>query len=931
MTSLKQCDIENLRTDPNLTNQFTNYDNIIQLCRNQPPIPPISLAKSTKILQTLKKNVSDFFSVTALHYQHAGREGLVHYNCLLNAIVSDVNNSKIEELNMAHGNILYKGHKKERTSDRSYRTISSCPFLAKSIDYYLRELYHDCWDSCQAATQYQGSGSSHELASLLVTEALQYSLNVSNKPVFMLALDAQSAFDRCLRQILCGELYKSGVPGNAILFMDSRLESRLTVYEWDGQMMGPAKDDTGFEQGGINSSDYYKMYNNEQLESAQCSGLGVDVGSAVISAAGQADDVILLSNDIYCLKLLVKLTEDYCKKYRVQLEPKKTKLLGFYNKNTELLVKLAAKNNPIAINGTKVNFTNEAEHVGVVRNTAGNMPNILCRVAEHKKALGAVLSAGMARGHRGSPAAALRVHRLHCLPVLFSGLASLVLNRAETEIVDKHYQFTIQNLQRLHQKTPRSIIFFLAGSLPGEAILHMRQLTLFSMICHLTEDPLHHHAKYVLTYLAPSSLSWFHQIRDICLQYCLPHPLILLETPIPKNRFKRLVKLKVTDHWRQVLIAECTSPSLTSLRYFNPHKASLTQPHPIWSSSAGNSYECGKGTILARMVSGRYRTEMMCRFWSTNRSGYCLAPTCHLVHGDLEHLLVVCPSLEHIRHRLHSLWVLKTADCPPLQRLIMWILGSPPQILLKFILDSTAWPQLITLVQVLGQEVQDRVCYLTRTWAFAIHRQKMKMLGRWPENGKAKSNKARSPTVPDTAPNPSFIPSPSLDPYQTSDNNGLEINNSFSHLPNNMITNPTIFPVMLTLPHRTSTSLPASTTPGPAASASPHRCSTALPASSIVVQHDEEFPVPDIPTTVHHDQPPDAKLGTSSFTFTNSAQSVKCVVELNKNLTGHVRGHGVTDCSPSSVAGHHHPESANTPSQSVCHANCQNSCMCSQP
>ena len=135
MTSLKQCDIEHLRADPNLTNQFVNYDNIIELCRNQPPIPEISLAKSTKILQKLKKNVSDFYSITALHYLHAGREGLVHYNCLLNALVSDVNNSKVEELNMAHGNILYKGHKKERTSDRSYRTISSCPFLAKSIDY----------------------------------------------------------------------------------------------------------------------------------------------------------------------------------------------------------------------------------------------------------------------------------------------------------------------------------------------------------------------------------------------------------------------------------------------------------------------------------------------------------------------------------------------------------------------------------------------------------------------------------------------------------------------------------------------------------------------------------------------------------------------------------------------------------------------------
>ena len=90
----------------------------------------------------------------------------------------------------------------------------------------------------------------------------------------------------------------------------------------------------------------------------------------------------------------------------------------------------------ITINNIPVNFTDEAEHVGIVRNTAGNMANIVTRVSKHKKALGAMLSAGLARGHRGSPAAALHVHQLYCTPVLFSGLASLVLTSAEVKVVD---------------------------------------------------------------------------------------------------------------------------------------------------------------------------------------------------------------------------------------------------------------------------------------------------------------------------------------------------------------------------------------------------------------------------------------------------------------------------------------------------------------
>ena len=354
MSSLKNCDFDLLRQDPNISDQLINYEHILKICKDQRQIPEIFHDQSTKILNRMRKNVSDFYSITALHYINAGVEGLEHFNCLLNAIIADVNNATIEELNIALGIILFKGHGKVKTSDRSYRTISTCPFLSKCLDLYLRDLYLDLWNDQQANTQYQGGGSSHELASLLVTEVIQHSLNVSDKPVFMIALDAESAFDRCLRQILVSELYKAKVPGAAIIFINNRLSSRKTVYEWDGTKLGPAEDVTGFEQGGINSSDYYKLYNNEQLIMAEASKLGVDIGSAVISSSGQADDVLLASNDIHDLFLLVKLTELYCAKYRVKLEPKKTKLLVFSNPSHDLLVKHAINNNQISINNIPV-------------------------------------------------------------------------------------------------------------------------------------------------------------------------------------------------------------------------------------------------------------------------------------------------------------------------------------------------------------------------------------------------------------------------------------------------------------------------------------------------------------------------------------------------------------------------------------------------
>ena len=65
----------------------------------------------------LGQKLRDLYSISALHYINAGEEGISHFQALLNAIVKDVNNATVEELNTALGLILYKGHKKEKNDE----------------------------------------------------------------------------------------------------------------------------------------------------------------------------------------------------------------------------------------------------------------------------------------------------------------------------------------------------------------------------------------------------------------------------------------------------------------------------------------------------------------------------------------------------------------------------------------------------------------------------------------------------------------------------------------------------------------------------------------------------------------------------------------------------------------------------------------------
>ena len=202
-------------------------------------------------------------------------------------------------------------------------------------------------------------------------------------------------------------------------------------------IVGPIVDEHGLEQGGVNSSDCYKIYNNELLQQSQATGLGVNLHNVqVVSAVGQADDTVLVSDSIAKLNHILQLCLKYCEKYCVELSPSKTKLMVIPPGKKPLVIPY----NPIKIGDKQITFVEEAEHVGVLRSVHGNMPNIVHRIAAFKKSLGALVSCGLARGRRTNPAASIRILSTYCTPVLVSGLSSLVLSSREVASLEQQYK-----------------------------------------------------------------------------------------------------------------------------------------------------------------------------------------------------------------------------------------------------------------------------------------------------------------------------------------------------------------------------------------------------------------------------------------------------------------------------------------------------------
>ena len=426
------------------------------------------------------------------------------------------------------------------------------------------------------------------------------------------------------------------------------------------------------------------------------------MGAVTVAAIGQADDVALVSPHPAALQSLLNLSQAFSASTSLTNVPEKTKLLAYPAKGNSNSITYWQEAMPIMMAGAPLPLTSQAEHVGVLRSTGGsNMPALLTRLSAHGKSLYGTISCGMARGHRGNPAASLRVEAIYCAPRLYSGLSTLYLSPCEVSSLHAHQKETLERLQRLYPRTPAPAVYFLSGTLPAPAILHLRQLGLLLMIALLgPSNILWKHGTFVLQHSV--NHSWFSAVRDLTLQYSLDNPLLTLTSPpSSKSAWKAKVRAAVTAHWHRKLTAEASS--LPSLHFLRPSFLPLGQgTHPLWVTCGSSPTAVRAATIQARMLSGRYRTDWLRRHW-TGESGACRLPNCSSIQGDLPHLLSgACPALAPSLAKTLQYWDRSMSHLPHLLPPVQAALEASPQAFVTFLLDPSTDPGILGLIQLHG-------------------------------------------------------------------------------------------------------------------------------------------------------------------------------------------------------------------------------------
>ena len=82
------------------------YQYILDICNSRNKIPLFSYSDAEKNLRSLKKSVNDFFSITPLHFLHAGPAGIKKFRILMNTIIRNINLAGVSELNAIYTIVL---------------------------------------------------------------------------------------------------------------------------------------------------------------------------------------------------------------------------------------------------------------------------------------------------------------------------------------------------------------------------------------------------------------------------------------------------------------------------------------------------------------------------------------------------------------------------------------------------------------------------------------------------------------------------------------------------------------------------------------------------------------------------------------------------------------------------------------------------------
>ena len=275
------------------------------------------------IIGKLKSGKSTNSFLKAEHILNGSPKLIVHLHLLFNALIQH----GYVPTDFLKGTITptVKDNDGDLNMTDNYRGITLCGTFSHIFENALRLKFGSFLSSDELRFGFKSNHSTSHAAFTLKTCVEHFLERGSN--VFVSYLDFTKAFDQISHYGFFFKLMERRVPLCFLLVIIFWYQNMQYNCKW-----GSSKSDffsvlCGTKQGGILSPDFFAVYINDLIKILRASGIGCHIVNMFIACILFADDMALLAPTRGSMQELLDICVNYCEKYCLKFNVKKTKVM----------------------------------------------------------------------------------------------------------------------------------------------------------------------------------------------------------------------------------------------------------------------------------------------------------------------------------------------------------------------------------------------------------------------------------------------------------------------------------------------------------------------------------------------------------------------------------------------------------------------------
>ncbi|CAG2198574.1 unnamed protein product [Mytilus edulis] len=634
-----------------------NYDNeylelieneakiIIDICKQRFKHCPITNKEMEKAISDLNRNKAvDYFGINAENIIHGGKQLQQYLQLLFDKSFEFGCISDILKIGILFP--VYKKNKGDIKSAKNYRGITVTPTYSKLIEKIIKIRENPVILKNQNPLQRGFTENTTPLLCELMIEEFERESKDLKLPTYIALLDGKSAFDVVVHSNLIRRLYQAGISDQSIILIDSLYKNATSCVKWRNNTSQIFEIEQGVRQGGAISADLYKLYVNPLLNILSGTGLGGHIGDIGCCAPTCADDVAIISNNPMELQMLIDIAANFSKREGYTLQPTKSVVIPISTSTKSIEI----DENYWNINKNPMPVVEHSTHIGIQK-CQKNSAKLTAEenMKKARRSLYSLMGTGLHGKNGLDPGTAITILYTYVMPILTYGLEILLPSGRILDSIHQFHKKMIKQILSLAKNTADPAVYILSGSLPMEAELHLKALSLYGNITRADRSTIEWRlAERQLHLKTNQSNSWFIQIKKICLKYDILDCQDFLNNPLGKLQWKSLITKKIHTYWNDKINKE--SEKYSSLKYISGEYMAK-RIHPILTTNTSNCRDIIKLPIRTRFATGNYILQTnRAKFNQNDVSAVCRV--CGKEDETISHFLISCTPLETERMSL---------------------------------------------------------------------------------------------------------------------------------------------------------------------------------------------------------------------------------------------------------------------------------------